>query len=106
MSVLFFYTPTVLFGLASAVFGLIAGEPPLLWLMWTALLALSGWLLDHRLVWGCLPQLACAGHLLALGSRYTGQVLFIELLLGLALAAHALACALYVHRRKEGPHDP
>ena len=73
---------------------------PLQHLLWLALFAIAGLLLSSKQFWGAAFGLIPAFEFIYMSSIYTGQVVDIELPLGIALTFYYLICAFIVHKKR------
>lgn len=71
-----------------------------LWYVWAVLLWLAGFLLNKGQFWGCLLGLIPTVHLVYMSMQYTGQVINIELPLGMVIAVYYIVCGLLTWKRQ------
>lgn len=86
-----FFLPAAAYTLAAITLSIGLHTFAPLWYGWAGLLWLSGFLLAKGKVWGGLFGLLPAAHLLYMSTQSTGQVINIEMPLGLLTAAYVLA---------------
>ena len=91
MKKVLFFLPAAAFTMAAIVLNIALRAFTPLWYGWTALLWISGFFLTKGKIWGGLFGLLPAGHLLYMSTQYTGQVIRIEMPLGLGIAVYVLA---------------
>ena len=96
-----FYLPAVVYTIAVIALNIILKIFSPLWYAWVVLLWLGGFLLNKGKVWGCLFGLFPAIHLLYMSTQSTGQVINIEMPLGIITALYVIACGFLVWRKGE-----
>ena len=96
MKKVLFYLPAVIYTIAVISLNIILQIFSPLWYVWSILLWLGGFLLHHSKVWGGLFGLLPAVHLLYMGTQDAGQVIDIEMPLGMITAVYVLACIFVV----------
>ena len=96
MKKVLFFLPAAAFTLAAVALSTALRAFVPLWYGWAALLWLSGFFLARGKIWGGLFGLLPAGHLLYMSTQYTGQVIHIEMPLGLAVAVYVLISIAFV----------
>ena len=99
MKKVLFYLPAVVYTIAVIALNIILKTLSPLWYVWVALLWLGGFLLNKGKVWGGLFGLLPAIHLLYMSTQYTGQVINIEMPLGIASALYVLVCMLVAWKK-------
>ena len=87
-----FFLPAAAYTLAAMGLNIVLHTFVPLWYGWAALLWLGGWFLARGKPWGGLIGLVPAVHLLYMSTRSTGQVVNIELPLGLVTAVYVGVC--------------
>ena len=100
MKKVLFYLPAVVYTIAVIALNIILKTFSPLWYVWVALLWLGGFLLNKEKVWGGLFGLLPAVHLLYMSTQYTGQVINIEMSLGVVTALYVLACGFWIWKKK------
>ena len=95
----FFYLPTIICMISVVSLNIILKTFSPLWYAWIAFLWLSGALLNTGKVWGGLFGLLPAIHLLYMSVQSTGQVINIEMPLGIVIAVYVLICMLVVWKK-------
>lgn len=93
------YLPTVVYAIAVIALNIILKTFSPLWYAWVVLLWLGGFLLNKEKVWGGLFGLLPAIHLLYMSTQSTGQVINIEMPLGIITALYVLACSFLVWKK-------
>ncbi len=93
------YLPTVVYAIAVIALNIILKTFSPLWYAWVVLLWLGGFLLNKEKVWGGLFGLLPAIHLLYMSTQSTGQVINIEMPLGIVTALYVLACSFLVWKK-------
>ena len=96
MKKVFFLAPACVFTLGIIALNFILRTFAPLWWAWALLFWLGGVLLCKERFWGGLFGLIPAFHLVYMSTQDTGQVIDIELPLGIAIAIYFLACGLFV----------
>ena len=66
---------------------------------WLVAFFVSGLLLDKGKFWGGAFGLIPAGAFMYMSTRYTGQVINIELPLGIVIAVYYIICSIIVYKR-------
>ena len=69
---------------------------------WLVAFFVSGLLLGKGKFWGGAFGLIPAGAFMYMSTRYTGQVINIELLLGIGIAVYYIICSIVVYKKKKG----
>ena len=95
------YIPAVVYTIAVIALNIILKTFSPLWYAWVVLLWLGGFLLNKGKVWGCLFGLFPAIHLLYMSTQSTGQVINIEMPLGIITALYVIACGFLVWKKGE-----
>ena len=96
-----FYLLAVVYTIAVIALNIIFKTFSPLWYAWVVLLWLGGFLLNKGKVWGCLFGLLPAIHLLYMSTQSTGQVINIEMPLGIITALYVIACGFLVWKKGE-----
>lgn len=99
MKKVLFYLPAIIYTIAVITLNIILNTFSPLWYAWVVLLLLSGILLCKGKVWGGMFGLLPSIHLLYMSRQYTGQVINIEMPLGVVTALYVLICTLVVWRK-------
>ena len=99
MKKVLFYLPAVIYTIAVIALNIILQMVSPLWYCWIVLLWLSGFFMNRKKAWGCLFGLLPAVHLLYMSTQYTGQVVNVEMPLGMITAAYILGCSFVVRKR-------
>ena len=99
MKKVLFYLPAVVYTIAVIALNIILKTFSPLWYAWVVLLWLGGFLLKKGKVWGCLFGLLPAIHLLYMSTQSTGQVINIEMPLGIITALYGVACGFWVWKK-------
>lgn len=92
----FFCLPAMICTIAVIALNIILKTCSPLWYAWVALLWLGGFLLSTGKIWGGLLGLLPAVHLLYMSTQSAGQVIDIEMPLGVVTAVYILVCMLTV----------
>ena len=69
---------------------------------WLVAFFVSGLLLDKGKFWGGAFGLIPAVAFMYMSTRYTGQVINIELPLGIGIAVYYIICSIVVYKKKRG----
>ena len=67
--------------------------------VWLALFLVSGFLLSDEKVWGCIFGMIPGAVFIWMSTKYTGQVINIELPLGLVIIGFYLGCGIGIYRK-------
>lgn len=101
-----FYLPAILFtflyGWLAMIFGFSSLSPIIF--LWIALFVLGGFLLSKGRYWGGFFGMLPGIHLMYMSTRDTGQVIHIELPLGLTVVIFYIICSsfiIYKRRKKQ-----
>ena len=94
-----FYFPAVVYTISVIALNIILKSFLPLWCAWVVLVWLDGFLLDRGKVWGGLFGLFPAIHLLYMSTQSTGQVINIEMPLGIITALYVVACCFWVWKK-------
>jgi len=99
MRKILFYLPAVIYTIAVIALNIILKTVSPLWYAWVALLWLGGFFLNKGKLWGGLLCLLPAIHLLYMSNQSTGQVINIEMPLGIVTALYVIACGFWVWKK-------
>ena len=69
--------------------------------VWLALFLMSGFLLSDEKVWGCIFGMIPGAVFIWMSTNYTGQVINIELPLGLVIIGFYLGCGVGIYRKRD-----
>ena len=105
MKKILFYVPAIFYTIGIIALNIILKTFSPLWYIWAVLLWLSGFLLTKEKTWGCVLGLFPAVHLMYMSMQYTGQVINIELPLGLITAIYFLACGYVVWKKNREENE-
>ncbi len=100
MKKIVWYLPAIIYTIAIVILNIVFRIFTPVWCVWCVLLWLSGFLLDKKKVWGSILGLLPAIHLLYMSTKYTGQVINIELPLGIFTAIYVLMCGAFVLKKQ------
>lgn len=96
-----YFIPAILFAIGYLLLGIhgfgIVSLPQILWLI---LFLISGILLSKDKFWGGVFGLIPAIVFMYMSTKYTGQVINIELPLGAVIAVYYVVCGFFVFRKK------
>lgn len=93
------YAPAALLSFGAIVLNIILKTFSPLWYAWALLLWLSGFVMNKGKAWGALIGLLSGVHLIYMSTQYTGQVINIELPLGLIIAIFYISCGFVIWKR-------
>ena len=93
------YAPATIFTLGAIVLNIILKTFSPLWYAWALLLWIGGLVMNKGKAWGALIGLLPGVHLIYMSTQYTGQVINIELPLGLIIAVFYLGCGFVIWKR-------
>lgn len=105
MKKILFYVPAIFYTIGIIALNVVLKTFSPLWYVWAVLLWLSGFLLTKEKSWGCALGLLPAVHLMYMSMQYTGQVINIELPLGLVTAIYFLACGYVVWKKNRKENE-
>ena len=95
-----FYTPAAIFALCVIALNIILKTPSPLWYAWVFLLWISGVIMNRGNAWGAAVGILPAAHLIYMSTQNTGQVINIELPLGLIIMLYFTACGFAIWRNQ------
>lgn len=93
------YAPATIFTLGAIVLNIILKTFSPLWYAWALLLWIGGLVMNKGKAWGALIGLLPGVHLIYMSTQYTGQVINIELPLGLIIAIFYISCGFVIWKR-------
>lgn len=98
-----FYIPAILFavfyGWGAITFGI--GSVSLIFFVWIALFLMCGFLLSKDKFWGGILGILPGIHLIYMSTKYTGQVINIELPSGIVILIFYIICSGYILYKKK-----
>ena len=92
------YAPAAILTLGAIVLSIILKTFSPLWYAWVFLFWISGFIMSRGNAWGAAVGLLPAAHLIYMSTQYTGQVINIELPLGLFIMLYFTACGFMIWR--------
>ena len=93
-----FYAPAAVLALGVIALNIILKTTSPLWYAWVVLLGLSGFVMNRGSAWGAAIGFLPASHLIYMSTQSTGQVIHIELPLGLIIMLYFTACGFMIWR--------
>lgn len=102
MKKIVFFIPAIIFAVfygAIIIGSSLSVISPIIYL-WIGLFIVSGILLSKGLFWGGLPGLLPGIHLMQMSTKDTGQIIDVELPMGIIVAAFYLLCCVLVFFKK------
>ena len=93
------FAPAAIFAVAIVVLNIVLRAFSPLWYAWMLLLWISGFVMSKGKAWGAVIGLLPGAHLIYMSMQYTGQVINIELPLGLIIVIFYLTCGLVIWKR-------
>ena len=93
------FAPAAIFAVAIVVLNIVLRAFSPLWYAWMLLLWISGFVMSKGKAWGAVISLLPGVHLIYMSTQYTGQVINIELPLGLIIVIFYLTCGLVIWKR-------
>ena len=93
------FAPAAIFAVAIVVLNIVLRAFSPLWYAWMLLLWISGFVMSKGKAWGAVSGLIPGAHLIYMSTQYTGQVINIELPLGLIIVIFYLTCGLVIWKR-------
>lgn len=100
MKKIVWYLPAIIYTIEIVILNIVLRTIMPVWCVWCILLWLSGFLLDKKKVWGSILGLLPAIHLLYMSTKYTGQVINIEMPLGVITGIYIIICGVYVQKKQ------
>ena len=93
------FAPAAIFTVAVVALNIVLRDFSPLWYAWMLLLWISGFVMSKGKAWGAVISLLPGVHLIYMSTQYTGQVINIELPLGLIIVIIYLTCGLVIWKR-------
>ena len=88
-----------IFTVAIVVLNIVLRDFSPLWSAWMLLLWISGFVMSKGKAWGAVISLLPGVHLIYMSTQYTGQVINIELPLGLIIVIFYFTCGVVIWKR-------
>ena len=93
------FAPAAIFTVAVVALNIILKTFSPLWYAWVLLLWVGGLVMNKGKAWGAVIGLLTGVHLIYMSTQYTGQVINIELPLGLIVVIFYLGCGFVIWKR-------
>lgn len=93
------FAPAAIFTVAVVALNIILKTFSPLWYAWVLLLWVGGLVMNKGKAWGAVIGLLPGVHLIYMSTQYTGQVINIELPLGLIVVIFYLGCGFVIWKR-------
>ena len=93
------FAPAAIFTVAVVALNIVLRDFSPLWYAWMFLLWISGFVMSKGKAWGAVIGLLPGVHLIYMSTQYTGQVINIELPLGLIVVIFYLGCGFVIWKR-------
>ena len=93
------FAPAAVFTVAVVALNIILKTFSPLWYAWVLLLWVGGLVMNKGKAWGAVIGLLPGVHLIYMSTQYAGQVINIELPLGLIVVIFYLSCGLVIWKR-------
>ena len=93
------FAPAAIFTVAIVALNIILKTFSPLWYAWVLLLWIGGLVMNKRMARGAVIGLLPGVHLIYMSTQYTGQVINIELPLGLIVVIFYLGCGFVIWKR-------
>ncbi len=93
------FAPAAIFTVTVVALNVILKTFSPLWYAWVFLLWISGFVMSKGKAWGAIIGLLPGAHLIYMGTQYTGQVVNIELPLGLIIALFYIGCGFIIWKK-------
>lgn len=93
------FAPAAVFTVAVVALNIMLKTFSPLWYAWVLLLWIGGLVMNKRMAWGAVIGLLPGVHLIYMSTQYTGQVINIELPLGLIVVIFYLGCGFVIWKR-------
>ena len=95
------FAPAAIFTVAIVILNIVLRDFSPLWSAWMLLLWISGFIMSKGKAWGAVIGLIPGAHLIYMSTQYTGQVINIELPLGLIIVIFYLTCGVVIWKRNQ-----
>ena len=93
------FAPAAIFTVAVVALNIVLRDFSPLWYAWMLLLWISGFVMSKGKAWGAVIGLIPGAHLIYMSTQYTGQVINIELALGLIIVIFYFTCGVVIWKR-------
>ena len=93
------FAPAAIFTVAVVALNIILKTFSPLWYAWVLLLWIGGFMMNKEKAWGAVIGLLPGAHIIYMSTQYTGQVINIELPLGLIIVIFYLGCGFVIWKR-------
>ena len=93
------FAPAAIFTVAIVALNIILKTFSPLWYAWVLLLWTGGFIMNKGKTWGAVIGLLPGVHLIYMSTQYAGQVINIELPLGLIVVIFYLGCGFVIWKR-------
>ena len=93
------FAPAAIFTVAIVILNIVLRDFSPLWYAWMFLLWISGFIMSKGKAWGAIISLLPGAHLIYMSTQYTGQVINIELPLGLIIVIFYFTCGVVIWKR-------
>ena len=93
------FAPAAIFTVAVVALNIILKTFSPLWYAWVLLLWVGGLVMNKGKAWGAVIGVRPGVHLIYMSTQYTGQVINIELPLGLIVVIFYLGCGFVIWKR-------
>ena len=94
------FAPAAIFTVAIVILNIVLRDFSPLWSAWMLLLWISGFVMSKGKAWGAVIGLIPGTNLIYMSTQYTGQVINIELPLGLIIVIFYFTCGVVIWKRK------
>ena len=93
------FAPAAIFTVAVVALNIILKTFSPLWYAWVLLLWTGGFIINKGKAWGAVIGLLPGVHFIYMSTQYTGQVINIELPLGLIIVIFYFTCGVVIWKR-------
>ena len=93
------FAPAAIFTVAVVALNIVLRDFSPLWSAWMLLFWISGFVMSKGKAWGAVIGLIPGAHLIYMSTQYTGQVINIELPLGLIIVIFYFTCGVVIWKR-------
>ena len=93
------FAPAAIFTVAIVILNIVLRDFSPLWSAWMLLLWISGSVMSKGKAWGAVIGLIPGTNLIYMSTQYTGQVINIELPLGLIIVIFYFTCGVVIWKR-------
>ena len=93
------FAPAAIFTIAVVALNVILKTFSPIWYAWVLMLWIGSLVMNNGKTWGAVIGLLPGAHLIYMSTQYTGQVINIELPVGLIIAIFYVSCGFVIWKR-------